>query len=221
MILHSRRLLVLAAVPFFISALLYVAFVAGFVYFVGDLTDLVIAPGAWWRDLIRILLMVAATLGLLVALALSYSAFAFLVAGPFYEYLSGAAEKQLTGRVTEEGFSVRGLLGDLAHAAVFAVFLLAAGLVAFLVGIVVPPFTTVLAACGSAYLLALEYMDYPMTRRRMRLRAKLDWAGRHRWEMVGLGLPVLLGMMVPLLGPLLLPVGVVGGTILFVETEGG
>jgi CysZ protein len=143
-----------------------------------------------------------------------------VVAGPLYELLSAAAERRVSGKVKEEPFSMRALAGDVAHAALFGVFLILGGLLAFLFGLILPPFSTLLATSVSAWLLALEHMDYAMGRRRLRMRQKLAWARAHVWEMLGLGLPVLMGMMVPFLGPFILPFGVVGGTLLFVETEG-
>jgi CysZ protein len=220
MLLRSKRLLALAALPFLLCLLVYVAAVTGFLFVVDDITTWLIEPGAWWRTVVRWALMTGMTVGLLAISVLTYSAVSLVVAGPLYELLSSASEKQLTGGLEEEEFSLRTAAGDVAHAALFGIFLLVGGLLAFLFGLVIPPVTTILATGASAWLLALEHMDYAMGRRRMRLRQKLGWARRHSWEMLGLGLPVLLGMMIPFLGPFLLPFGVVGGTILFLEVEG-
>ena len=219
MLLGSKRLVALAALPFLLCVLVYAAAFAGFLFIVDDVAGWVVEPGPWWRTLLHWGLMIGMSVGLLVASILTYTAVAMVVAGPLYELLSAASERRLLGGVEEEPFSLRAVAGDVAHAALFGVFLVIGGIFAFLFGLIIPPLTTILATCGSAWLLALEHMDYPMGRRRLRMRQKLGWARRHAWEMLGLGLPVLLAMMIPFLGPFLLPFGVVGGTILFVETE--
>jgi CysZ protein len=219
MLLRSKRLLALAALPFLLCVLVYAAAFGGFLFIVDDVAGWVVEPGPWWRTLLHWGLMIGMSVGLVVASVLTYTAVAMVVAGPLYELLSAASERQLLGGVEEESSSLRAVAGDVAHAALFGIFLIVGGLFAFLFGLIIPPATTILATCGSAWLLALEHMDYPMGRRRLRMRQKLGWARRHAWEMLGLGLPVLLAMMIPFLGPFLLPFGVVGGTILFVETE--
>ncbi len=73
---------------------------------------------------------------------------------------------------------------------------------------------------GSGRMLAFEFLDYPMGRRRMGLRARARFARRHTWEMLGLGLPLLLGSMVPVLGAACMPVGVAGGTLLLLRLRG-
>jgi len=142
------------------------------------------------------------------------------VAGPLYDWLSAGAERELTGRVTEEPFSVGALVSDIVRGLVYALLLLFIELWVLLFGLVLVPFTTLLAFAASAVLLSLEYMEYPMERRRMGLRARFAFAGRHFWEVLGLGLPVLFGLLIPFAGALSLPVGVVGGTLLFLRING-
>jgi len=218
-IFSSRRLFLLTLAPFLLCLVLYVAFFAVFLFLLDDVVDLVIAPGAWWRTVVRVLLAVALPLAFVILGVFTYTLSCFVVAGPLYEWLSAGVERQVTGSVEEEPFSFRNMLTDFGRAIGLAVLILLTEVCVLIVGLLLVPVTTVLALMGSAVLLALECLDYPMGRRRMPVRERLRFAGRHAWELLGLGLPMLVGLMVPLVGAAFLPIGVVGGTLLFLQLD--
>ncbi len=166
-------------------------------------------------------LMVTLGLGFFLALVFTYTAACMAVAAPFYEALSAAVERKLAGRVEEEPFSLPGLLADVWRVVRLTALLLVLELVVVLFGLLVVPVTTVVAFGLSGVLLALELTDPPMERRRLRIRRRLSFARRHLWEMMGLGVVLLLLLGIPFVGAVFLPLGVVGGTILFVEARGG
>ena len=145
----------------------------------------------------------------------------FVVAAPLYELLSAAVEKQVTGRVQEEPFSVGAVLLDVWHAVVDTIKILLLEVVVLIFGLLLVPVTTVVALALSAVLLGLEFLDYPMGRRRMRFRVRLRFARTHCWELLGLGMPLLIGLAVPFAGVLCLPLGVIGGTMLFLDLSQG
>ncbi len=217
LVLGSRRMFVLSVVPFLVCLAIYVAFFFGVIALADDVAGLVIEPGTWWRAVIRVALMVSLPLAFLVIAVFTYTLACFAVAGPLYEWLSAAVERKITGGVEEEPFRVRNMLLDVVRGIGFAIGMLLVQLCILLLAFLFVPVTTVLALLGSAVLLALEFLDYPMGRRRMSLRARVRFARRHGWELLGLGLPLLLGLMVPFVGAVFLPVGVVGGTLLFVH----
>jgi CysZ protein len=220
LILRSRRMLLLGLLPFVLCLLIYVGFFVAVLLLTDDVVGLIVEPGAWWRTVLRVALLVALPVAFLVFSVFTYTAFCFVVAGPLYEWLSAGAERAVTGSVEEEPFSVRGMLVDLGRALMLAVAVLSIELFVLVLSILLVPVTTVLGVMASAVLLAVEYLDYPMGRRRMGLRQRVRFARRHVWELLGLGLPLLFCLMVPFVGALFLPVGVVGGTLLFVELQG-
>jgi len=218
---RNRRVLVLSLVPFAICLLLYVGFFLAVVVLADDVADLVLQPGTWWRSVVRFLFIGAFDLVFLLVGIFTYSAACFVVAAPLYEFLSAATERSVTGAVKEEPFSMKNALVDVWRALVGTVTVLLMELVVLAASFLFVPVTTFLALLASAVLLSLEYLDYPMGRRRMRLREKLAFARRHAWEFMGLGLPMLAGLAVPFAGVVFLPVGVVGGTLLFVDLADG
>jgi CysZ protein len=217
MILGSRRVFLLSALPFLICLALYVVFLAAVVVLDRHLVGLIIGPGAWWRSIIRWALMVTIPLAVLVISVFTYTAVCFVAAAPLYEWLSSAVERRLTGAVEEAPTSLKIVLYDIWRSLADAARILLLTLGVLVLGLIAPPVTTVLAALVSAVLLGLECCDYPMGRRRMLFGQKLRFARRHVWEMMGIGLPLLFALTVPFVGAVFLPLGVVGGTILFVD----
>ena len=216
-IVRTRRILFLSLTPFLLCLLIYVAFLVTVVFLADNVADLIIEPGQWWRTVIRTALIIAVILAFIVLAVFTYTLVCFAVAGPFYDLLSGAVEKKLAGRVEEEPFSIRNTIVDVGRSVFHAVVMLAMELCVLILGLLLVPVTTVLALMASSVLLALAYLHYPMGRRRWTLRQKLRFGRRHAWELLGLGLPLLVGLMVPLVGAVFLPVGVVGGTVLFLQ----
>ncbi len=217
MILGSRRIFLLSAMPFFICLALYVVLIGAAVLLDRHLVGLIIAPGAWWRAVIRWALMLTIPLVVFVISIFTYTAVCFAAAGVLYDWLAGAVEHRLTGAVEEVPSSLKLVLLDNWRALVNSLRILGITLAAWVVGLIAPPFTTAAAALVSGVLLGLECCDYSMARRRMLFGDKLRYARRHVWEMLGLGLPLLPALAIPFIGAAFLPLGVVAGTILYLD----
>jgi uncharacterized protein involved in cysteine biosynthesis len=76
-----------------------------------------------------------------------------------------------------------------------------------------------LAWVVSALALAYDALDWPLARRGLGVRARLDWMGRHRSLVVGLGFGVWVISLVPGLGIVLLAGVVAGGVSLINRVE--
>ncbi len=217
MIFSSLRVFLLALLPFLLCLFIYIALISFAFAFADNLADTVIQPGAWWRSALRVLIIVAIDLTALVATAFTYTWACLVIAAPLYEFLSASVEKCLRGTVEEEPFSLRNMVVDIWRALIGTGIILCIELGVLVVGLLLAPFATIPAVLISAVLLSLEYLDYPMGRRRMKLGEKFAYARTYVWELLGLGLPLLVAMAIPFVGAAFLPLGVVGGTILFVE----
>lgn len=220
MVLSDRRKLLLALVPFLICLVLYMGFFAAAVLLVDEVTGLIIEPGTWWRTVLRVLLMIALPLAFFLVLVFTYTMVCLVVGAPFFEALSAGVEQEVTGEVLEQPFSLRGVVRDIWRALRWTLLILCLQLGVCVFGLLFVPVTSVIAFAVSAVLVGLEHLDPAMERRRLRLGAKLAFARRRFWELLGFGLPLLLGMAVPLVGALVVPFGVAGGTLLFVQIRG-
>ncbi len=88
--------------------------------------------------------------------------------------------------------------------------------------LVVPPLAVVtvpLKLCVVAMLAVWDFLDYPLSLRHMGIRDRLHFCRTHRTGLLGFGFTWVLLFLVPGVGLLLLPVGVVASTRLVVATE--
>ncbi len=167
-------------------------------------------------------------LATLVVFSLAAYMVAGLVAVPFNDRLSNDVELQVLGPL-DEPFDLRVMLGDLLMSLrhTLAGLLLWATLLflLFLLNLV-PGIGSIVGTAGSVLvscvLLARETMDGCMSRRRLGFLHKLRVVRANLWLCVGLGFGAWLGMWVPLMNFLVLPMAVAGGTRMFcwLELEG-
>jgi uncharacterized protein involved in cysteine biosynthesis len=203
--------------PFALCLAIYVGVFVAVLALSDNAADAIVEPGTALRNVLHTVLVIVLPLLFLIVAVFTYTVACFAVAGPLYGWLSAAGERRLTGKMPDEPFSMRAMLRDAARGAGHGLALLLAELFVLVFGLLAVPVTTVLAVLASAVLLSLGFMDYPMERRQMSLRGKAAFVRRHGWEMMGLGLPLLGGLATPVIGIALLPLGVVGCTLLFLE----
>ena len=209
----------LSLVPFIVSLLVYTALLVLVVAFGGRLADLVIEAGTWWRTIIRVVLRFATITIFLIVFVFSYSILSLVIAAPFYEFLSAAAERRYTGEVREEPTGWREMLADVWRGLTEAVKFLVIELGLCIFALACAPVSTVIAFALSALVIGLAHMEGPMGRRRMTFRQKISYAKRHFWPLLGFGTVATLVLLVPFVGVAFLPIGVVGGTMMFCDIE--
>jgi CysZ protein len=73
----------------------------------------------------------------------------------------------------------------------------------------------------TALMVAWDLLDYPFSLRKMRVRERLAWVRANLRAVVTFGALGALGLMVPFVGLLVLPIGVAGATHLVLGREGG
>ncbi|MFQ5456950.1 MAG: EI24 domain-containing protein [Myxococcota bacterium] len=238
----DRVLLRYAVLPFLINILVFGLALGAFIYWFGDLWGLVSGwtsiarPEAWyWLPLYWLLALVRWLLaGLLVIVALLITWFSFtlvgnVIASPFNELLSAATEQRLRAGgspETDEGW--RALPREMARAVgdetrkmgfflLAQVVLLPLNLIPILGSLAY----SALSLGFGALFVALEFTDYPMARRRIPFVDRRRTVWRHRAVMSGFGGSLFLTFLIPGLNLACLPLGVVGGTLLYLDLGAG
>lgn len=175
--------------------------------------------GFWLRFLHTALLIV----GFLLTLFVCYLLFTILgniVTAPFNEEISQRVEEIVTGRKEHEmGFwedayiSIKGEVQKLLFyfSILFFIFLLN------LVPVIGSVVSTVLGFIFSCFYNALDFLDYPMTRKKMRFRSKLKVTRKGRLVTYGFGVTAFLMMFLPVVNVFMKPILVAAGTSLFYE----
>jgi CysZ protein len=179
----------------------------------------------YWRVLYYALIFLL-TAVLLVLFFFFFTRVASALASPFNDLISQKAEELLTGTYYEAPFSVIQLIRDSGRAIGHSFKLLGLYLIllaACLLLLLIPGVGGVLfSAAGwslSAYMLAYEYLGYPMDRRRFSWNQKRAFIRSRFRATMGFGLGNLVAAAIPIVNLLFIPSAVVGGTLLFLELE--
>lgn len=71
----------------------------------------------------------------------------------------------------------------------------------------------------SSYYAGIGFLDIGMARNYLGYKHKMGAVRGYRWEVLGLGAAMELGFLIPLVGLVLLPLGVAGGTLLYCDID--
>jgi CysZ protein len=220
---RAPRLLLLGLIPVLIVAAVFVTILVLLVVFIDEIAGGVTWFAEDWSETPRALVRLAAGLGILgtglLLAMITFTQVTLAVGDPVYERISKRVEDWCGGAPAEVevGFwrSSRRSLTDSAKligvTAVTGIPLFFAGFIPVVGQTVVP----VTGATVAGWLLALELVGAPFTRRGMRLVHRRHALRRHRPEALGFGTAVFLCFtFIPFGAVLLMPAAVAGGTLL-------
>lgn len=216
------------AIPLLLNLTIFGALFGAGWHLLEDWTRQLLALLPDWLQFVRWILWPLAVVLVLVAAAYVCSACANIVASPFNALLAERAEALLLrargadAPAAPEG----GVLATLADAPrsiakefrkIF--FYLPRALVIFVLSLLPPlyPLAPLMWFALGAWMLALEYCDYPMDNHRYTLLEVRTRIASERLTTYGFGAATLLGSMVPLLNLVVMPAAVCGATLYWTE----
>ena len=177
----------------------------------------------YWKVLYYVIIVIAAVL-LVAVFFFIFRAVASAIAAPFNDLLSEKTEQLVTGVYSETPFSVIQVFKDASRSIVhsFRILGIYLGLlILFLFLLLIPglgyPFYTAATILLSSYMLAYEYLGYPLDRRRLSFRQKRAFLKANLRSSLGFGIGNLAVGCVPFVNLLMIPAAVVGGTILYLK----
>ncbi len=173
---------------------------------------------AWLGMVIWLLFAVV----MITAIFFTFTLVANIIAAPFNSLLAEAAEIQLTGKTPTDGgwrkalIEAPGVMLDALRKLVLFVLLAIPLLLLFLIpGInLLAPF---IWGAFSAWLLALEYLDYPLGNHALRLKQQRELISQRRPLAFGFGVVTLLATLIPLFNLAVIPAATLGATVLWVR----
>lgn len=190
-----------------------------------QLQHLVDAMVRWlpaWLDWLSWLLWPLFAIAAVLVAAFGFSLLANLIAAPFNGLLAEAVERRLAGRGPASGGwsrlprelagALHGELVKLRYFALRALLLLALFLVPG-----VNAAAPLLWLLFAAWMLALEYADFPMGNHGIAFPRQRALMGQRRLLGLGFGAAVMVALTVPLLQFIVIPAAVAGATALWVE----
>lgn len=164
-------------------------------------------------------LLFAALLALMIFF--TFTLVANIIAAPFNSLLAEAAEAQLTGEAPSGGWNkalreAPGVMLDAIRKLLLFIVLAIPLLLLFLIpGINL--FAPLIWAAFSAWIIALEYLDYPLGNHSLRLKQQRTLLGNHRALTFGFGVATLAATLIPFLNLLSIPAATLGATVLWVK----
>jgi len=179
--------------------------------------------GHWAHSALEVLvLLMLWAVGLLTVVMLTN-----VVAAPFNDFLSEEVERLLTGRAGPP-FSwkvifrdtVRTMGLELLKLVIYAAVMIPLFLLAQLLPAVGHVIYSVFAFLFTALYFAVDYLDWPASRRNRSITYRFGLLTDHFLPMLGFGTGVWLFLFIPLVNLLFMPAAVAGGTLLFLDVEG-
>jgi CysZ protein len=213
-----------ALVPILITLLVFILLIGLAVLYFGALLDWLLPTGdGWWITVIRALLWPLFAIAVMLVWYFTFTLVANLIGAPFNGLLAEKVEAHLLGRGLADTGGFQDALRDFVPAMLnelrkFAYYLLWA--IPLLVLFIVPGINVVapvLWGIFMAWILALEYVEYPMENHRIRFKEVRGRLGQKRLLGLGFGGTVMGLMLVPLVNLLVMPAAVAGGTAIWVE----
>lgn len=207
-------------VPLAVNILVFsIGIAAGIAWFEGFVNTLQARVPSWlqWLDWVLWPLFV---LLLLAVVFYGFGLVANLIAAPFNSLLAEQTERLLTGRPLSQDASLGRLLKDLLPALIDETKKILYGLalaIPSLVLLFVPLIGPMLWFLYTAWILALQYSDYPLGNHGLKLKAMRRHLKERRLASLGFGAAVAGLGMVPVLNFIVMPAAVAGATALWLR----
>jgi CysZ protein len=158
---------------------------------------------------------------LMIVVSYTFSIIANLIAAPFNSLLAEKVEEKLTGQEVPGyetiGQAVLGLPKGIARESLKILYYLPRLLAVFILTLLLPPIAPVLWFLLGAWMMAIEYCDYPMDNHQTRFAELKRKLKAQRMTSLGFGSAVMLGTMIPIVNFIIMPAAVCGATVYWVE----
>lgn len=204
------------AIPLIINVLLF----GGLIWFGADqFSHLIDSLLPQWLDWLHWLLWPLFALAILVAAFYTFAIVANFIASPFNSILSTRVELLLNSGQTAQPAKGMGVIESLTHEIKKLIFMLGwaipLGVLFLIPGVnLIAPFAWL---AFSAWMLSLEYCDYPMANHGIDFAEQRRLLRGKRFLSLGFGSAVLLVSSIPIVNLIALPAAVAGATALWRE----
>ena len=198
----------------------------GFSYF-GEYMDRFLDTSGMWSWVaaivvfIKPLLYIVFGMALLVLIFYSFSILANIIASPFNGLLAEATEQYLTGKRLDEDSSFKKMMKELIPTLMMEVrklIYMVLWSIPFLIMLfVIPVIGPVIWFLFTAWMMSLQYMDYPMGIHKITFSEQRSMQRKNRLFSLGFGGATMGASMIPFVNFIVMPVAVIAATIIWVE----
>lgn len=225
--LKHPKIITYSIVPFLINIFIYgTIFILSYKWIIGysgKITGAAEITSTWWQEFLNILILIISFILLLFICYLAFVTLSSLITAPFNEKISCIVEEIVTKEKVkyDVGFWEDAWLSIKAELLkiIFYLTILFPIILLNFIPVIGSIFSTILGTLFSFFYNALDFLDYPMTRKFFNLRKKIKVVMSKKMLSIGFGACVFLLMFLPIINVLLKPVCVTAGTSLFFEKK--
>ncbi len=215
-------------IPLLINIVIFsIGIYFGFTYFEEYMERFLDTSGMWsWVaaivEFIKPLLYILFSLTLLVLIFYSFSILANIIAAPFNGLLAEATEKYLTGKppLDEEG-GFKQMMKELVPTLLMEVrkliYMLLWSIPFLILLFVVPVIGPILWFLFTAWMMSLQYLDYPMGNHKVKFSEQRRLQRKNRLFSLGFGGITMGASMIPFVNFIVMPTAVIAATMIWVE----
>lgn len=220
LILTNRKLLFWSLLPIILTTVLYIFGINALQKWAIDIFRNYIhgwglSPESWsaWT------LTLMATMVIWVVAALTFTFASSIVASPFNDILAEKSEHHIfppLSPVTNSSFKqqIKLIMIDLGK----TIAATAAAIIAMIFSMI--PALNIVSFVIAFLLITFQYISYPQTRRGIGLRQGAKFLWKHIFACTGFGAVITMLFAIPFLASFVLPIAVVGGTLLYGKASG-
>lgn len=174
----------------------------------------------WVRTAINFFLWPLAVISVLLIFALIFGTLANWIAAPFNGVLSEKVERHLTGQAMGDE-SVLALIKDiprtLSREVTKLLWYIPRALGFLLLFIFIPIFGQILWFLFSAWMMAIQYCDYPYDNHKINFKPMQLHLSQHKGKAMSFGIMVNVFSLIPVVNFIIMPVAICGATALWVS----
>lgn len=198
----------------------------GFAYFAEYMDKMLDTSGLWsWVaaivDLIKPLLYILFGMTLLVLIFYTFSIAANIIASPFNSLLAEATEKYLTGQTLDNSDGFKQIMKDLIPTIMMElrklIYMILWSVPFLIMLFVIPIIGPIIWFLFTAWMMSLQYMDYPMGNHKLKFGEQRALQSRQRLFSLGFGGVTMGASMIPFVNFIAMPTAVIAATMIWVD----
>ena len=214
-------------IPLVINILFFsIGIYFGFAYFGEYMEKMLDTSGLWsWVaaivDIIKPLLYILFGLTLFVLVFYTFSLLANIIASPFNSLLAEATEKHLTGQAMSDSDGFKQIIKDLVPTIMMElrklIYMILWSIPFLIMLFVIPVIGPIIWFLFTAWMMSLQYMDYPMGNHKLKFAEQRALQRKQRLFSLGFGGVTMGASMIPFVNFIVMPTAVIAATMIWVE----
>lgn len=226
-LLTQKGLKTYVIIPLIINIVFFsIGIYFGFSYFGEYMAKMLDTSGLWnWVaaivGFIKPLLYLLFGMTLFVLIFYTFSIMANIIAAPFNSLLAEATEKHLTGKPLDDSGGFKKIMKDIIPTIMSEmgklVYMLLWSIPFLIMLFIIPIIGPVIWFLFTAWMMSLQYMDYPMGNHQIKFPRQRSLQGKQRLFSLGFGSVTMGASMIPFVNFIIMPTAVIAATMIWLD----